>query len=240
LPREKAARQLASTCNGFQPPSTPEANGLYRFYLPLIADSSVDDFVLVKSETIATRAICRPRAITPSGALLSRGVSIKGSVKFLNELLIDGEVEGNIFVTERCELQAGCTLRGNIEAPRLMVEENARFLGAPSPDAFMTACQEWPGGRSLSSEMVCEQGRMTQDSGRTAPPRWLCWEGQREGPAVSGLPSVSACWANPPSTPSLLDEGGHRGAVPQCHSGRPLHERSRDRERGCDSGGHPD
>jgi cytoskeletal protein CcmA (bactofilin family) len=100
---------------------------------------------------------------TPSGALLSRGVSIKGSVKFLNELLIDGEVEGtidstgtltigehacirgeirtksvkvggtvegNIFVTERCELQASCTLRGDIEAPRLLVNENAIFLGS--------------------------------------------------------------------------------------------------------------
>jgi cytoskeletal protein CcmA (bactofilin family) len=100
---------------------------------------------------------------TPSGALLSRGVSIKGSVKFLNELLIDGElegtldstgtltigeharicgeirtksikvrgtVEGNIFVTERCELEAGCTLHGDIEAPRLMVDENSTFIGS--------------------------------------------------------------------------------------------------------------
>jgi cytoskeletal protein CcmA (bactofilin family) len=100
---------------------------------------------------------------TQSGAILSQGVSIKGSVKFLNELLIDGEVEGtidstgtltlgeharirgeirtkslkvrgtvegNVFVTERCELQAGCTLRGDIEAPRLMVDENATFLGS--------------------------------------------------------------------------------------------------------------
>jgi cytoskeletal protein CcmA (bactofilin family) len=100
---------------------------------------------------------------TQSGARLSRGVSIKGSVKFLNELLIDGEVEGtidstgtltigeharirgeirtksvkvrgtvesNIFVTECCELQAGCTLRGDIEAPRLVVNENATFLGS--------------------------------------------------------------------------------------------------------------
>jgi cytoskeletal protein CcmA (bactofilin family) len=99
---------------------------------------------------------------TPSGALLSRGVSIKGSVKFQNELLIDGEVEGtidstgtltigehgrirgeiraksvkvrgtvegNIFVTERCELQAGCTLHSDIEAPRLMVGENVTFRG---------------------------------------------------------------------------------------------------------------
>jgi cytoskeletal protein CcmA (bactofilin family) len=98
-----------------------------------------------------------------SGALLSQGVSIKGSVKLVNSLLIDGEVEGtidstgmltlgeharirgevrtksvkvrgtvegSIFVTERCELQAGCTLRGDIEAPRLMVEENATFCGS--------------------------------------------------------------------------------------------------------------
>jgi cytoskeletal protein CcmA (bactofilin family) len=100
---------------------------------------------------------------TQSGTFLSRGVSITGSVKFVNELLIDGEVEGtldstgtltigeharirgeirtksvkvrgtvegNIFVTERCELHAGCTLRGDIEAPRLMVDENATFLGS--------------------------------------------------------------------------------------------------------------
>ena len=96
-------------------------------------------------------------------AILSQGVSIKGSVKFLNELLIDGEVqgtidstgtltigehasirgdirtksvkvrgtvEGNIFVTERCELQADCTLRGDVEAPRLLVDEKATFLGS--------------------------------------------------------------------------------------------------------------
>jgi len=100
---------------------------------------------------------------TLSGARLSQGVSIKGSVKLVNPLLIDGEVEGtidsngtltlgehalirgeirtksvkvrgtvegSIFVTELCELQAGCTLRGNIEAPRLMVEENAIFCGS--------------------------------------------------------------------------------------------------------------
>ena len=98
-----------------------------------------------------------------SGGLLSRGVSIKGSVKFRDELLIDGEVEGtidstgeltvgehasikgeihsksvkvrgtvegDIFATERCELQAGCTLQGDIEAPRLVVDENATFLGS--------------------------------------------------------------------------------------------------------------
>ena len=105
------------------------------------------------------------RTRTPAcpGGLLSQGVSIKGSVKFLTELQIDGEVEGtidspgklsigehaqirgeiraksvnvrgnvegDIFATERCELQAGCTLHGDIEAPRLVVDENAAFVGS--------------------------------------------------------------------------------------------------------------
>jgi cytoskeletal protein CcmA (bactofilin family) len=114
-------------------------------------------------QSVVPGAFDRTFMPTQSGALLSRGVSIKGSVKFLNELLIDGEVEGtidstgtlmigeharirgeirtksvkvrgtvesNIFVTECCELQAGCTLRGDIEAPRLVVNENATFLGS--------------------------------------------------------------------------------------------------------------
>lgn len=43
---------------------------------------------------------------------------------------VGGTVEGNVSVTERCELEAGCTLRGDIEAPRLMVRENATFVGS--------------------------------------------------------------------------------------------------------------
>jgi len=119
------------------------------------------------NETTGPAVVPRPSnrtaTPTPSSALLSRGVSIKGLVKFLNELRIDGEVEGtidstgsltlgehalirgeirtksvkvrgtvqgNVFVTERCELQAGCTLRGDIEAPRLTVDENATFVGS--------------------------------------------------------------------------------------------------------------
>ena len=99
---------------------------------------------------------------TRAGSVLSNGVSIKGTVKCSNALLIDGElegtinstgtltigtharvrgeirtksakvqgtVEGNIFVTERCELQGNCTLRGDIEAPRLVVNEDVTFLG---------------------------------------------------------------------------------------------------------------
>lgn len=116
-----------------------------------------------ETSTSTTELPKRAAIVSSSAGILSRGVSIKGSVKFLNELLIDGEVEGeinstgaltvgehaqirgeikaksvqvlgtvdgNIFATERCKLQAGCTVRGDVEAPRLVVDENATFLGS--------------------------------------------------------------------------------------------------------------
>jgi len=113
----------------------------------------------------SARQLVVPDQSTPSqtGGILSRGVLITGSVKFRNQLLIDGDVkgrissagtltigkhahirgeiraksvtvqgtvEGNIFASERCELQAGCSLRGDIEAPRFVVDQEATFLGS--------------------------------------------------------------------------------------------------------------
>jgi cytoskeletal protein CcmA (bactofilin family) len=94
---------------------------------------------------------------------VSSGVSITGEVKFSSELVIDGEVEGNItsngtltigthatvvgdiragfvtiqgsvegnvLATERCALEAGGSLHGDIESPRMAVDENASFIGS--------------------------------------------------------------------------------------------------------------
>ena len=110
----------------------------------------------------------------PRSGVLSSGVSIKGSVKFGTELVIDGYVEGtiesggrltigehaeikgeittksivvhgivegDILAEERCELRAGCTLRGDIEAPRLVVDEEATFLGSAKISSPKKAAQ---------------------------------------------------------------------------------------------------
>ena len=45
-------------------------------------------------------------------------------------ITVHGKVEGNILATERCELHAGSSLRGDIEAPRLIVDEAAAFQGS--------------------------------------------------------------------------------------------------------------
>lgn len=55
------------------------------------------------------------------GGVLSSGVSIKGTVKFKNELLIDGEVEGEIDCTGRLTIGENARIRGTIKTQSVIV-----------------------------------------------------------------------------------------------------------------------
>src|SRR3982751_5039195 len=54
---------------------------------------------------------------------IGKNAQIRGEVH-VGSVAVHGTVDGNITATERCELRAGCTLRGDIEAPRLVVDDD--------------------------------------------------------------------------------------------------------------------
>lgn len=56
------------------------------------------------------------------GGILSSGVSIKGSVKFQKELLIDGEVEGKIDSNGRLTIGEHAKIRGEIRTKSVVVD----------------------------------------------------------------------------------------------------------------------
>src|SRR5258708_3337497 len=60
-------------------------------------------------------------SVVPSAALLSRGVLIKGAVKFLNELFIDGKVEGTIDSTGMLTIGEHALIRGAIRTKSVNV-----------------------------------------------------------------------------------------------------------------------
>lgn len=100
---------------------------------------------------------------TNKNNILSSDVEIKGTIKFQNDLTIDGRVEGeisspnatltigqnaevrseiktksvviqgrvngNVTVDERCELKGHAQLYGDLKAARLVIEEGATFVG---------------------------------------------------------------------------------------------------------------
>ena len=60
---------------------------------------------------------------------VGKQAKIQGDIK-TRSVIVDGTVNGNITAGERCELRAGCTVNGDIEAPRLVVDEAASFIGS--------------------------------------------------------------------------------------------------------------
>jgi cytoskeletal protein CcmA (bactofilin family) len=72
------------------------------------------------------------------------------------DILIMGQVQGNIHATGRVELRAGCLVEGDVRALRLAIEDNAGFhgkvdltQGAGKPAAAGTAAEPAPAQASL-------------------------------------------------------------------------------------------
>jgi cytoskeletal protein CcmA (bactofilin family) len=61
--------------------------------------------------------------------VVEKNAQIRGEIH-AGTVTVFGTVDGNVTATERCELRAGCTLRGDIEAPRLVVDDDATFIGS--------------------------------------------------------------------------------------------------------------
>lgn len=70
-----------------------------------------------------------------SGEIFSNGTLVVGEsavVKaqiHVGDLIINGEVQGDIFAEDRIEINATGRLFGNIETPRLIIEEGVIFEG---------------------------------------------------------------------------------------------------------------
>ena len=69
-------------------------------------------------------------SITSTGRLtIEKNAHVTGEVR-AGSVTLFGTVDGNVTAGDRCELRAGCTLRGDIEAPRLVVDDDATFVGS--------------------------------------------------------------------------------------------------------------
>jgi len=76
------------------------------------------------------------------------------------DVLVQGQVQGNVIASGRVELRAGCQLIGDVRALRLAIEDNAVFRGK------VDLTQGATGGNSAGSAKGTESGGA---SGEAAP-----------------------------------------------------------------------
>jgi cytoskeletal protein CcmA (bactofilin family) len=100
--------------------SDVEIKGTIKFQKELLIDGKVEgeinsDGALTVGENADIRAEIKTKAIT-----------------------IYGKVQGNVTVSERCELKSKCTLQGDLKAARLIIEEGATFIGKSEVSSGMS------------------------------------------------------------------------------------------------------
>ena len=59
---------------------------------------------------------------------LASGIEIKGTIRFQNDMHIDGKIEGEI-TSDRCELKQQARVVGDMKTRSLAMEEGAHLLG---------------------------------------------------------------------------------------------------------------
>jgi cytoskeletal protein CcmA (bactofilin family) len=91
--------------------SDVEIKGTIKFQKELLIDGKVEGEI--NSEGVLT---------------IGENADIRGEIK-TKSITVFGKVQGNITVSERCELKSKCTLQGDLKAARLVIEEGATFVG---------------------------------------------------------------------------------------------------------------
>src|ERR1043165_5965430 len=91
--------------------SDVEIKGSIKFQKELLIDGKVEGEI--NSEGVLT---------------IGENADIRGEIK-TKSITVFGKVQGNISVSERCELKSKCTLQGDLKAARLIIEEGATFIG---------------------------------------------------------------------------------------------------------------
>jgi cytoskeletal protein CcmA (bactofilin family) len=60
---------------------------------------------------------------------VGRNGHVRGDIQ-TRSVTVHGTVDGKLSAGEKCELRSGCTLRGDIETARLVMDENVNFIGS--------------------------------------------------------------------------------------------------------------
>jgi cytoskeletal protein CcmA (bactofilin family) len=85
---------------------------------------------------------------------------------FGNTVVVEGEVDGNLFAQEQAILRQSGAVRGNITAPRVMLEDGSRFRGSIDMESKEAKDAAKPGAATAGSQPAA--GSLPAPSASTA------------------------------------------------------------------------
>ena len=109
------------------PSATPAAGPLAASRNQLSADVEIKGTILFQHDLTAHGRI-EGEVLTDGTLTIGKTGTVQGDVK-AGSVSIYGRVNGNVEVSERCELKGEAQLLGDLVAPTLVMEDGATFVG---------------------------------------------------------------------------------------------------------------
>ena len=106
-----------------------EIKGTLRFENELLFDGKIEGEILSAAGTL----------------VVGKNATVKGEIN-TKSVTIFGTIEGNVTVSERCELKSSSQLNGDLKAQRMTIEDGAVFVGNSDVNANRA------GGRPAAKE----------------------------------------------------------------------------------------
>lgn len=78
---------------------------------------------------------------------------------FAHSIDVDGTVNGDLYASERISIRKSARVKGNIVAPRVSLEDGARFQGAIDMDTDSEAFRKAFGGKASNTASIADAAR---------------------------------------------------------------------------------
>jgi len=110
---------------------------------------------------------------------------------FAHTIFVEGTVNGDLYASERISIRKSARIRGNILAPRISLEDGAKFRGSIDMDSDSEAFRKAFGGKSAAAASAT--GKPASSTGTANG------DNDQKGKPAGGQPSSSAGGSNAPA-----------------------------------------
>jgi len=87
---------------------------------------------------------------------------------FAHSIDVDGTVNGDLYASERISIRKSARIKGNIVAPRVSLEDGAKFQGAIDMDTDSEAFRKAFGGKASNTASIANAARSSGKPATTA------------------------------------------------------------------------
>jgi len=148
-------------------PAAPTANRAPSGRSAAIGPSITIEGVLKGEEDVVVEGRIKGTVELKKNTLTVGGQGTIEAQVFAHSIDVDGTVNGDLYASERISIRKSARIKGNIVAPRVSLEDGAKFQGAIDMNTDSEAFRKAFGGKASNTASIADAARPS--AGKSGP-----------------------------------------------------------------------